>query len=211
MQLKIYVPKHPLIEHLANLIQSADIPLMLIKNSAIELTYWLCYEAMRNWISLHDLDLRSLDGSSVTRLVNPNESLLAIPFVKSGLLMSESVNKLSPNIHFFYVSFKYRKSSCDVSDEDKLLLDDVNNYSKYLILDSIVLSADRILALLSVLAAKGVDLSEIRIAFLICTSDVLQDIGRIYPSLTIYTSCVKNIRGESELAPYRKLLEYLQT
>nr|QUE29414.1 hypothetical protein [Erythrotrichia longistipitata] len=211
MQLKIYVPKHPLIEHLANLMQSLDIPFNLVKSSAIELTYWLCYEAFREWISLSDAELRSIDGRYTTRLINPEDTLLALTFVKSGILMSESVNKFCCNTRFFYVNFKIQESSDEIICEDKLLLDNINSYSKFLILDSIVLSSDRILAILSFMVNKGIDLSAVRIVCLLCTSEVLQDIGSAYPNLIIYTSCVKNIDDSLDLQPYRDLLERLQT
>lgn len=211
MQLKIYVPKHPLIQHLTNLMQSVDIPFTLVKSSAIELTYWLCYEVMREWISLSDTELRSIDGESTTKLINSEDTLLALPFVKSGLLMSESVNKLSCNTRFSYVGFRVQEPCDEIVYEDSLLLDNIDYYSKFLILDSIVLSSDRILAMLSFMVNKGIDLSAVRIVFLLCTSEVLQDIGRIYPNLIIYTSCVKNTDSQSDLQLYRNLLELLQT
>lgn len=211
MQLKIYVPKHPLIEHLTNLMQSVDIPPALVKNSAIELAYWLCYEAMRNWLTLTPIQSNSLDGQTTTELINTEENILALPLIKSGLLMSESVHKLFAGVNLFYVSFKGEKSSCDVTDEDKQSFTDLSSYSKFLILDSIVLSSNKILALLSLMMAKNVDLSSVRIIFLFCTSDVLQDIGKLYPNLTIYTSCVKDISEVSNLNSYQMLLKHLQT
>ena len=211
MQLKIYVPKHPLIEHLTNLIQSVDVPPTIVRNSAVQLSHWLCYEALRSWITLADLDSRNLDGTQVTRLINPDETLLAFPFIKSGLLMTESVYKLSSNANFFYVGFKETNGLCDISDGDQSFFDNLCTYSKFLILDSVVLSSDKILALLSLMSNKGVDLSEIRIVFLLCTSDVLQDIGQAYPNLTIYTSSVKDSANITDLSPYQMLLEYLQT
>nr|QUE29570.1 hypothetical protein [Erythrotrichia foliiformis] len=211
MQLKIYVPKHPLIEHLCNLIQSVDVPPMIVRNSAVELSYWLCYEAMRSWISLADLNSRNLDGTVTTQLISPQENLLALPFIKSGLLMTESIHKLSSNVNFFYVGFQDINSSYDVADADQSFFNDLGDYSKFLILDSVVLSSDKILALLSVMSTKGVDLSLIRIVFLLCTSDVLQDIGQAYPNLTIYTSSVKDSANITDLSPYKLLLEHLQT
>nr|QUE28116.1 hypothetical protein [Sahlingia subintegra] len=213
MQLKIYVPKHPIIEHLINLIQSLDMPSTLVRNSVTELTYWLCYEAMKNWITLKNVPSRNLDGTIVTQLINSEETFLALPLIKSGLLMSESVNKLSSNINFFHVGFCTQSgaSSLKVTDEDMLAFNNFCNYSKFLILDSIVLSSDKILALLSLMVAKNVDLTSVRIIFILCTSTVLQDIGKIYPNLTIYTSCIKDIGDRSDLVPYQKLLEYLQT
>lgn len=213
MQLKIYVPKHPIIEHLINLIQSLDIPPTLVRNSVTELAYWLCYEAMKNWITLKDVPSRNLDGTMVTQLINSEETFLALPLIKSGLLMSESVRKLSSNIQFFHVNFcaQGKASSFKVTDEDMSAFNNFCDHSKFLILDSIVLSSDKILALLSLMEAKNIDLNSVRIIFILSTSNVLQDIGKIYPNLTIYTACVKEIGDATELVPYQKLLEYLQT
>nr|YP_010337724.1 uracil phosphoribosyltransferase [Sahlingia subintegra]UNJ17309.1 uracil phosphoribosyltransferase [Sahlingia subintegra] len=213
MQLKIYVPKHPIIEHLINLIQSLDIPPTLVRNSVTELAYWLCYEAMKNWITLKDVPSRNLDGTLMTQLINSEETFLALPLIKSGLVMSESVRKLSSNIQFFHVNFcaQGEASSFKVTEEDMSAFNNFCNYSKFLILDSIVLSSDKILSLLSLMKDKNVDLNSVRIIFILCTPNVLQDIGKIYPNLVIYTSCVKDIGDKAELVPYQKLLEYLQT
>ena len=166
---------------------------------------------MRNWLTLVPVKSNNLDGQANTELIDPEDNILALPLIKSGLLMSESIHKLSSGVNFFYVGFAGNESSLDVIDEDKQFFTGISNYSKFLILDSIVLSSNKILALLSLMMAENVDFSSVRIIFLFCTSDVLQDIGKIYPNLTIYTSCVKDVSEVSNLASYQMLLKHLQT
>nr|QUE28497.1 hypothetical protein [Porphyrostromium boryanum] len=213
MQLKIYVPKHPLIEHLANLIQIVDIPPTLVRSSVIEIANWLCYEAIRNRLSLSEVPSNNIDGTSITQFINPEDQILAMPLIKSGLLMSGSLRNLSSNIVFSYINFQieYKTRLCDVTQEDKLSMDGLSQYSQFLILDSIVLSSDRILSLLSFMKSKSVDLSSVCIILILCTSDVLRDIGNTYPDLTIYTSCIKDVTSPSELLSYQRLLDTLQT
>lgn len=213
MQLKIYVPKHPLIVHLANLMQNADIPPYLVRSSAIEITNWLCYEAMRDWISLTEVQSNNIDGTLVTNLIDPQKGILAMPLIKSGLLMSASIQKLSLSARLLYVNFRTRSQTqtYDIAEEDKLAMAILSDYSKLLILDSVVLSSDRILALLSFMKNEGVDLSLVRIILIFCTSDVLQQIGRVHPELTIYTSCIKDTTSQLELSLYERLLDTLQT
>nr|QUE28620.1 hypothetical protein [Porphyrostromium japonicum] len=213
MQLKIYVPKHPLIVHLASLMQNADIPPYLVRSSAIEITNWLCYEAMRDWISLTEVQSNNIDGTVVANLIDPEKSILAMPLIKSGLLMSASIQKLSLSARLLYVNFRIRSQTqtYDIAEEDKLAMGNLSNYSKLLILDSVVLSPDRILALLSFMQGEGVDLSLVRIIFIFCTSGVLQEIGKAYPELTIYTSCIKDTSSQLELSLYERLLDTLQT
>lgn len=211
MQLKIYVPKHPLIEHLTNVIQSVDMPPVLVRNSAIELAYWLCYEAVRSWISLTNVKSNTLDGLSVTQLMNPDEKVLAVSFVKSGLLMNDSIRRLLSNIQLFYVSFTSSELSCNVSEEDRRLFKQFVDYSKFLILDSVILSSDKILAVLSMMVVEDINISSVRLVCLFCSSQVLQDIGQVYPNLTIYTSCVKDVSNIADLSAYKALLGYLQT
>jgi len=213
MQLKIYVPKHPLIVHLANLMQNVDIPPYLVRSSAIEITNWLCYEAMRDWISLTEVQSNNIDGTLVTNLIDPQKGILAMPLIKSGLLMSASIQKLSLSARLLYVNFRTRSQTqtYDIAEEDKLAMGILSDYSKLLILDSVVLSSDRILALLSFMKNEGVDLSLVRIILIFCTSDVLQQIGRVHPELTIYTSCIKDTTSQLELSLYERLLDTLQT
>nr|QUE28863.1 hypothetical protein [Porphyropsis coccinea] len=209
MQLKIYIPQHPLINHLVNLIQSVDMPPNFVKSSIVELSYWLFYEAVRDWLDTISADLEFLDGMANVQLINPELNLYAIPIFKSGLPMVEGITKLLSNITLFYVSFDFNRKTIELKNSDKLLFSKLDKNSKFLIFDSIVLSSGKILALLATLSSQGINLSSVRLIFIICTSAVLNDIGAKYPNLTVYAASVKDLKQSFQLVSYQKLQDCL--
>nr|YP_010337213.1 uracil phosphoribosyltransferase [Pseudoerythrocladia kornmannii]QUE28293.1 hypothetical protein [Pseudoerythrocladia kornmannii]UNJ16798.1 uracil phosphoribosyltransferase [Pseudoerythrocladia kornmannii] len=209
MQLKIYIPRHPLVTHLANLIQSVDMPPNFIKNSVVELSYWMFYEAVKDWLSVINVELNFVEQSNESQLIDPEVNLYAIPIFKSGLLMTEGITKLLSNIKLFYISFQLENDFHSISSEDLNYFSLIPKKSKFLIFDSVVFASDKILSILSAMASKGIDFDTVRIVFILCTSNVLQDIAEQYPNLTIYSACVKEVQEPDQIIPYQKLQDHL--
>nr|QUE30020.1 hypothetical protein [Erythrocladia irregularis] len=209
MQLKIYIPQHPLVIHLVNMVQSIDLPPSAIKISIVELSYWLFYEATKDWLELVSVEFNSFDGLKPANLIDPGVHFYAIPIFKSGLLMTEAITKLFSSIQILYISFQLQNNINDISPEDNVLFHSIPTKSKILIFDSVVLRSDKILAILSQLSLQQIQFSSIKLVFILCTSNVLQDIAKEYPNLTIHTACIKDIQEPSELIPYKKLQDYL--
>nr|YP_010337019.1 uracil phosphoribosyltransferase [Madagascaria erythrocladioides]QUE29049.1 hypothetical protein [Madagascaria erythrocladioides]UNJ16604.1 uracil phosphoribosyltransferase [Madagascaria erythrocladioides] len=209
MQLKIFVPRHPLIHHLSNFMQSLDVPSGLLKSTVVELSHWLTYEAINNWLDLTSINANTVHGSKTLDIIDPSQELYALPLIKSGLVMTEGISKLLPNISLFYVGFNCRNKQLSVDLEDEKRLKMIGPNSKILIFDSIVTDSGKILSLLSLLSVKGIDLNSVRFLCALCTSDVLKDIAELYPSLTIYTSYIDNDFTISKMSLYDKLRESL--
>ncbi|NEO64544.1 MAG: uracil phosphoribosyltransferase, partial [Moorea sp. SIO4G2] len=49
LQLRVYVPPHPLVKHWLGVARDASTPPPLFKSAMTELGRWLTYEAMRDW------------------------------------------------------------------------------------------------------------------------------------------------------------------
>lgn len=209
MQLKIFVPKHPLIYHFGNLIQSLDIPTGLLRSSVIELSHWLTYEAINNWLELSTINMNTIYGSKELNIIDPNQELYALPLIKSGLVMTEGITKLLPNISVFYIGFNNSNQKFVLNSEDEKQLKTIGSNSKILIFDSVVTDSKKVLALLSLLSAQGIDFNSVRFVCALCTSDVLKDIAELYPALIIYTSYIDNDFTLSKMSFYDKLRESL--
>nr|ARO91327.1 uracil phosphoribosyltransferase [Rhodochaete parvula]ASK39596.1 uracil phosphoribosyltransferase or UMP pyrophosphorylase [Rhodochaete parvula] len=192
MQLQIYVPNHPLIRHAVNLIQSIDLPAAIIRTSIIELSYWLIYESVKDWLDYSEIEINTLYAVKKIKLIDPKPNLYILPLIKSGLVMTEGINKLLNNVKFLYITFSVSQNKIQISEQEKEAIQFPQEINKFLILDTVVIKSEKILTILSLLVDKGVDLSLVRLVFIICTPFVLADIGRLYPNLTIYAAYIDN-------------------
>jgi uracil phosphoribosyltransferase len=52
LQLRVYVPPHPLIKHWLAVARDAATPSVLFRSAMTELGRWLTYEAAREWLQL---------------------------------------------------------------------------------------------------------------------------------------------------------------
>ncbi|MEO6860040.1 MAG: uracil phosphoribosyltransferase, partial [Microcoleus sp.] len=50
LQLRVYVPPHPLIRHWLAVARDAATPSVLFRSAMTELGRWLAYEAIRDWL-----------------------------------------------------------------------------------------------------------------------------------------------------------------
>ena len=59
LQLKVYVPPHPLIKHWLGVARDKNTPSSLFKTAMVELGRWLTYEATRQWLPTVDVQLET--------------------------------------------------------------------------------------------------------------------------------------------------------
>ncbi|MFM7787933.1 MAG: uracil phosphoribosyltransferase, partial [Microcystis panniformis] len=50
LQLRVYVPEHPLVKHWLAIARNQNTPSVLFKTAMTELGRWLTYEAARQWL-----------------------------------------------------------------------------------------------------------------------------------------------------------------
>ena len=59
LQLRIYVPEHPLIQHWLAVARDASTPSVLFKTAMTELGRWLTYEATRTWLPTREVSIQT--------------------------------------------------------------------------------------------------------------------------------------------------------
>jgi hypothetical protein len=55
LQLRVYVPPHPLIKHWLGVARDTATPSVLFRSAMTELGRWLTYEAVRDWLATEDI------------------------------------------------------------------------------------------------------------------------------------------------------------
>ena len=67
LQLRVYVPPHPLIQHWLGVARDAQTPTPLFRTAMAELGRWLTYEALREWLPMVEAQVDTPVGMGTDR------------------------------------------------------------------------------------------------------------------------------------------------
>ena len=65
LQLRVYVPPHPLVKHWLGVARDEATPNVLFRSAMTELGRWLTYEAVRDWLPVIETTVQARDGGTV--------------------------------------------------------------------------------------------------------------------------------------------------
>ncbi len=96
LQLRVYVPPHPLIKHWLGVARDVNTPSVLFKSAMSELGRWLTYEATRDWLPTQDVTVETPLASCPATFVNPTVPLAVVPILRAGLALLEGAQTVLP-------------------------------------------------------------------------------------------------------------------
>lgn len=96
LQLRVYVPDHPLIKHWLAIARDENTPSVLFKTAMTELGRWLTYEAARHWLPTIDMTIKTPLAQCPATLVNPTVPIAVIPILRAGLALLDGAQTLLP-------------------------------------------------------------------------------------------------------------------
>ena len=105
LQLRIYVPPHPLIKHWLGVARSNTTPSPIFRSAMTELGRWLTYEAVRDWLPTLDMDIETPLQSCSATFVDPEASIAIVPILRAGLALLEGIQSAVPTSSTYHVGF----------------------------------------------------------------------------------------------------------
>jgi len=96
LQLRVYVPPHPLIKHWLAVARDSGTPSVLFRSAITELGRWLTYEAAREWLPTLETMVQSPLDSCPATLINPEVPVAVVPILRAGLGLLEGAQSLLP-------------------------------------------------------------------------------------------------------------------
>ena len=103
LQLRIYVPDHPLIKHWLAVARDENTPSILFKTAMVELGRWLTYEATRQWLPTLATEVKTPLAVCPATLVNPEVPVAVVPILRAGLAILEGAQTLLPLASIYHV------------------------------------------------------------------------------------------------------------
>lgn len=190
LQLRVYVPPHPLIKHWLGVARDAATPPPLFKSAMTELGRWLTYEAIRDWLPTEDIMVQTpLAPCSVT-MVNPDVPLVVVPILRAGLALLEGAQTLLPLASIYHLGLVRNEETLEATCYLNKLPKEFNPKTRVLITDPMLATGGTIMLTMAELTERGVDPALTRIISVVAAPPALQKLGSTYPSLTIYTAMI---------------------
>jgi len=190
LQLRVYVPPHPLIKHWLAVARDQATPAVIFRTAMTELGRWLTYEAIRDWLPLIETTVETPLTTCAATLVNPEVPIAVVPILRAGLALLEGAQASLPLASVYHLGV--------FRDEDTLaphcylnkLPQQFDPQTRILISEPMLATGGTIMTAMAELTRRGADPALTRIISVVAAPPALERLSSSYPSLNIYTATI---------------------
>lgn len=198
LQLRVYVPDHPLIKHWLAVARDGETPSVLFKSAMTELGRWLTYEATRNWLPTLETTVVTPLGEAQATFINPQVPIAIVPILRAGLALLEGAQTIVPLATINHLGLKRDEVTLKPDCYLNKLPEKFLPQTLVLILEPMLATGGSIIAALDEITSRGANPEFMRIVSVVASPIALQKLGQKYPTLNIYTAIIDegvNARG----------------
>ena len=190
LQLRVYVPEHPLIKHWLAVARDVNTPSVLFKSALSELARWLAYEAIRNWLPTVDTMVQTPLTQCPGTFVNPEVPLGIVPIMRAGLALLDKVQEVLPLASVYHLGLVRNESSLEPSCYLNKLPEKFGEETRIVILEPMLATGGSIMMAMEQVTKRGVKPDLIRIISIVAAPPALRQLSENYPGLEIYTAMI---------------------
>lgn len=190
LQLRVYVPPHPLIKHWLGVARDAATPSPLFKSAMVELGRWLTYETIRDWLPTEELTVQTPIAPCAATMVNPEIPVVVVPILRAGLALLEGAQTVLPLASIYHLGLVRNEETLEASCYLNKLPDQFNPETRVLIADPMLATGGSIMLAMTELTKRGINPALTRIISVVASPPALQKLGTSYPSLNLYTATI---------------------
>ncbi|NJK47707.1 uracil phosphoribosyltransferase [Candidatus Gracilibacteria bacterium] len=190
LQLRVYVPDHPLIKHWLAIARDENTPSVLFKTAMTELGRWLTYEAARHWLPTIDMTIKTPLAQCPATLVNPTVPIAVIPILRAGLALLDGAQTLLPLASIYHLGVVRNEESLEASCYLNKLPEQFTPQTRILILDPMLATGGSIMLTMAEIINRGGDPALTQIVSVVAAPPALRLLSEKYPSLNIYTAII---------------------
>ena len=190
LQLRVYVPEHPLIKHWLSVARDVNTPPVLFKSAMSELGRWLTYEAVRNWLPTLDTVVQTPISECSATYVDPQMPIGIVPILRAGLVLLDEVQKVLPIAAVYHLGLVRDESSLEATCYLNKLPDRFEEQSRIMILEPMLATGGSIMMAMQEIISRGVAPEMIRIISIVAAPPALRQLSEAYPGLEIYTAII---------------------
>ncbi|MBE9168906.1 uracil phosphoribosyltransferase [Pleurocapsales cyanobacterium LEGE 06147] len=198
LQLRVYVPEHPLIKHWLAVARDASTPSVLFKSAMTELGRWLCYEATRNWLPTIETRVQTPLAECSATFVNPEAPIAIVPILRAGLVLLEGAQNILPIASIYHLGLVRDEQTLEPSCYLNKLPTQFKPQTRIIILEPMLATGGSVMLAMKELTSRGIDPTLVRIVSVVAAPPALRRLGEQFPSLNVYTAIIDeglNSRG----------------
>ena len=202
LQLRVYVPPHPLIQHWLGVARDAATPSVLFRSAMTELGRWLTYEAVRDWLPTEETVVQTPLASCPATLINPEIPVAVVPILRAGLALLEGAQTLLPLASVYHLGLVRDETTLQPSCYLNKLPEQFKPQTRVLIPEPMLATGGSIMAAMAELQQRGVDPALTRIVSVVTAPPALQKLSVAYPELVIYTATIdEGVNSQGLIVP----------
>ena len=202
IQLRVYVPEHPLIKHWLAVARDANTPSVLFKSAMIELGRWLTYEATRTWLPTLETKVQTPLSECDATLVNPEVPIGVVPILRAGLALLEGAQTILPIASTYHLGLVRNEETLEASCYLNKLPEKFTPQTRILLLEPMLATGGSIVMAMEELTSRGVDSALIRIISVVAAPPALQKLSAKYPDLNIYSAIIdEGVNSKGYIVP----------
>lgn len=190
LQLRVYVPEHPLIKHWLSVARDANTPSVLFKTAMTELGRWLTYEATRNWLPTVETVVKTPIAECPGTFINPEMPIGVVPILRAGLVLLDGVQQILPVASIYHLGLARNESTLEPECYLNKLPTSFNEQARIVILEPMLATGGSIMLAMQEITSRGVQPEFIRIVSVVAAPPALRQLSENYPGLEIYTAII---------------------
>jgi len=190
LQLRVFVPPHPLIKHWLGVARDANTPPSLFRTSMTELGRWLTYEAAREWLPTFDTTVETPLSACPATFVNPEVPMVVVPILRAGLALMDGIQSVLPLASVYHIGYVRDEETLEANCYLNKLPESLPEGTRALISEPMLATGGTILAAMTDLTTRGVSPENIRIVSVVTSPAALQKLADAYPALNIYAATI---------------------
>ncbi len=190
LQLRVYVPPHPLIKHWLAVARDQDSPPVLFRSAMTELGRWLTYEAIRDWLPTLDTQVNTPLAPAAATFINPQTPTAIVPILRAGLALMEGAQALLPLAAVYHIGVARNEETLEPSIYLNKFPEQFDPQTRLLITEPMLATGGTIVAVMNELTQRGIDPAMVRIISVVTSPPALQKLNLAYPGLVIYAATI---------------------
>ncbi|MGI8934157.1 uracil phosphoribosyltransferase [Leptolyngbya sp. BC1307] len=190
LQLRVYVPPHPLIKHWLGVVRSVNTPSPVFRSAMTELGRWLAYEAGRDWLPTVDMTIETPLTTCPATFVDPEAPIAIIPILRAGLALIEGIQSAVPTGSTYHIGLARDEETLAPTWYLNKLPEQFTPDTRVIISEPMLATGGTIMATMEELTRRGVDPALVRIISVVTAPQALQKLAEAYPTLAVYAAII---------------------
>lgn len=190
LQLRVYVPPHPLIKHWLGVVRSAATPSPVFRSAMTELGRWLAYEAGRDWLPTVDMTVETPLTTCPATFVDAEVPIAIIPILRAGLALIEGIQSAVPTGSTYHIGLARDEETLEPTWYLNKLPERFTPDTRVIISEPMLATGGTIMATMDELTQRGVDPALVRIISVVTSPQALQKLAEAYPTLAVYAAII---------------------